>query len=117
MTFQEAESVIARITYKPNYFITLSYGMSVELILRIGHQSTDADNPSEPLPLPVYTYSLINEEMLADMNEIQFVRMIRDKIKTLEFHELDEWLKIDGMHVVDPHPELRSQSGATLRFR
>jgi len=30
-------------------------------------------------------------------------------IEELEKHEIAEWLKIDGQHVIDPHPELRSR--------
>lgn len=33
-----------------------------------------------------------------------FTQVIRD----LELHEMDEWFKVDGFHVRDPHPENKS---------
>ena len=33
--------------------------------------------------------------------------LVPPHIKTIAMHEIDEFLKIDGKHVRDPHPELQ----------
>ena len=40
-------------------------------------------------------------------DEADFRRRVYRAVKALELHELDEWLKVEGKHVNDPHPELR----------
>jgi hypothetical protein len=42
---------------------------------------------------------------LRNMNLQQFLQFIREQIKILEFHEIDEWFKYNGENVTDPHPE------------
>jgi hypothetical protein len=40
-----------------------------------------------------------------ELDEVRFALMIKNQIKRLELHELDEWLKIKGVRLVEPHPK------------
>lgn len=47
---------------------------------------------------------------LRDMKDSQIISYcISSLIREAEMHEMDEWFKFDGSHVVEPHPENNSK--------
>ena len=57
--------------------------------------------------IPVASQFEIRIEDLKDMQHEEFAQFIKACIEKMERHEIDEWLKVDGRWVTDPHPELR----------
>lgn len=52
----------------------------------------------------------ISWDELHECTEEELVRTIGDQVKLFEMHEVDEWLRFDGVRLNDPHPELRSRT-------
>ena len=44
-----------------------------------------------------------------NMNQKEILGFIYCMLREMELHEIDEWFKLDGYHVKDPHPEFRKK--------
>jgi hypothetical protein len=106
MTFAEVESFVARITYKPQSTLTVWKNSSCDGIsLLFTKYVVDVADNSRVIPL-VNSYS--STYLPRDQEEL--IHMINTVVRTLELHEINEWLKLDGRCVVEPHPELKKES-------
>lgn len=101
---------LARLTYKPGFQFMAHHASRRDAIeVTINHSPQDSGNPSKTLP--IVSQILICSEALTQTQESaeEIMRvMLFPAIRDLELHEMHEWLKIDGKHVKDPHPELKS---------
>lgn len=105
------QSLVARITYKPGFKLSVEEDLVFgSEYLRIFFSMSVVD-----------AFDLRNTEMLSSTVAIQKTactgysdeyllnQIIRQRIIEMEMHEVDEFLKFDGLFIVDPHPELRLQ--------
>lgn len=100
LTFEEIDTVLRKITYKPGWKLSWELMRTYSVVLMISADIEDSFNPGqmgkigfrEPLPR---CQSIANRDHL-----LQLVRAVLGKI---ELHERDEWLKIDGIVIFDPH--------------
>lgn len=96
-----------RIKYKPGYAFNItrvSPDNSVYLdmyMLDITAHVLDAANPTEKIRL---NFSAAFDPQ--DIN-LPFEEFVLNQIKIMEMHEVNEWFKIDGFHLNEPHPELK----------
>lgn len=100
LTFWEMERLLERITYKPG--VRLSIWRSVHderLTLGIIAAVPSVDDPSRTIEIQS-TVSLPAWQL----GEAGILRKVRRLVKELENHEVDEWLRVDGVPVRDPHP-------------
>jgi hypothetical protein len=70
---------------------------------------------NEPDPLTREVGPIINEQtigpgVLEGMDRASVIEWVRVFLLGAETHELNEHLKVGGVHVTDPHPELRPQT-------
>ena len=101
--------LLGHVTYKPGWRIELEnsgwgLGIGVEI------ETQDSNHPGADKvvihfnhPLPPWLIDAIEKEPPAKvfsalLNEVQLA------IKEAELHEAAEWLRFDGVPVVDPHP-------------
>jgi hypothetical protein len=99
--------LLQRISYKQN--VTLSAWIDrsdipmglekVYLVIEMKVPDSRGSGREKPIggkyPVP---YGLMIEH-----NEEQMVRWIKMMIRSAEFHEIDEWLRLDGELIDDPH--------------
>lgn len=125
MTIEELKDLLSRITYKPGSTISacsetpetvrLSFEIlvpdvekSVVKCVKLGGSSFSTSyelaGPGTHIMLQrfLWLHTLSTEE--------QVTRFISHAWKELEAHEVDEWLKLDGEPVTEPHPELRAEA-------
>lgn len=106
VTYKRLEDIVRRITYKPNWTLRLrwdsshAYYVTFYLLMEVPDLRT-----GKPLPLSFCETAAI--DFFAEAHEDWIIRMwIYPFILRAEEHEMREWFKLDGKHVVDPHPEL-----------
>lgn len=95
-------AVLKRITYKPDWKITLR-GRK----LTVAMPSYDAVGRRRKVMAG--TVRILPKAMLnaaARGKRARLINYVVALIHLRELHEIDEWLKVDGKHLVDPHPEL-----------
>jgi len=96
-------------TYKPGYELTLQCLNGLD---RNGYNSPVAridvkaviDNSRSPgTPFNLYFQQLIPvyEELITEDHITQY--LVRNALRELECHEVDEWFRLDGKLVTDPH--------------
>lgn len=96
--------ILARITYKPGFKMTLEIHdwNSGCVELKISHKTISVSK-SEPALIYHTEKIVINE--LSQMTEKEFIALVYNAVTHLERHEQDEWFKVDGRPLVEPHPE------------
>lgn len=111
MTFDELEVFIDRITYKPGFsMIALRSSSDGYVSIRMSMMVPDAlsKTPLNRL-LPISTVKQIPEYSLAAITEEHLLHILKHTILSLERHEMDEFLRLDGACVTDPHPEFKNK--------
>lgn len=114
---ERVKNILSKITYKPGWTFYVdredknTYKYSSYLKLHVIAQQIDI---SDPLKI-VYIKSdmMISEwdiERLSDNQLIDY--LVLQLIRKVELHEIDEWLKIDGINFREPHPELKEKVSA-----
>lgn len=106
------ERLLAHLSYKQGWTFKVIHScdqetgmMSDSGMLLITHMEPNAADPAGPKvtigmtePIPDYSF--------ASLEDAEIVRWIMTIVERAELHEVREWLKFDGHHVRDPHPEL-----------
>jgi hypothetical protein len=123
VTFEEAKQVVSRIRYKPGWRMKLRRARDESLPphhfdpnplpyheLAILFDAPDARNWEDlqrACPIPLVMRSHIHPRELAGMTEESLVQYLRHQIAVAEQHEADEWFRLDGVQIRNPHPEGR----------
>lgn len=101
MTCAEFQGLLSRITYKEGWSLTFWINPGDEVIFAVRSSPTkDVDNIKGPL---VRVSTFRNLGPLAELNNSSVLEWVRATIRDTELHELDEWLRLDGVKVRDPH--------------
>lgn len=105
--FARLRVLLEGVTYKPGWKLKFEadrYGLAA--ILQITCTQPDTQPPHRPRPL---MFQRVFDEMtLETMSDADIVStVISSAIRDFEAHEIDEWFLFHGIHVRDPHPELR----------
>lgn len=100
-SYQQLHSWLSEIKYKPSFSFRLDMP-GERLVIR--NETLDADNPEIPIPifLNINLYGITSREM--------FLHVIYISLRSMEFHELDEWYRINGVCYREPHEEKRLMS-------
>jgi hypothetical protein len=110
--------VLERVTYKlgwsahvgrANADADCGHLKPVDVVLRLEHDEWDANDWRKDYPhvAKVATRYFFFADDPPD--EVGLSRTLRDLIRSAELHESDEWLRLDGIRIVDPHPELKRE--------
>jgi hypothetical protein len=99
MTFAELRDLVARITYKPGWSFWLQPVDNGIAFLAVSFSEFDAMNQE--------TYRHFRGRhaiIVADIPSARgFLNRLRSYILHIEMHELDEFLRVDGVAPFDPH--------------
>jgi hypothetical protein len=117
MTHDEAAKVIARMTYRPGWkfewYVADPRAFDIDRVsvFRVGTREPDSESKAGELVDVMYAHTFSFRDLSA-MDEQWFLREVRAVIEKRVLHELDEWLRIDGKPLVEPHPEKGWRRGA-----
>lgn len=104
MTGPEIIALVNRLTYKPGHKL-LAQLDPCEHIIRIVLFVADAPSPDErSQPQLLRWETRVHGDQLEAMNQKAVLHKITGLIMSYEMHEIDEWLRKDGVPVNDPHP-------------
>lgn len=111
---ERVRALLERVTYKPGWRIKVSrptdrglHNYWEPVTIQAQYPTVDV-NTLETIMLnlhhqiDIHTAEEVSEDILVDL--------ISHIIKGFEMHEFDEWFKLDGKHVRDPHPEENRQT-------
>lgn len=100
MTLAEVQAALTDIQYRPGWTFTASeHPFGEGLMVRIVAPVPNAYRPNETTVLGVDSY-LPPIRDVADLHRWLLWRLTR-----IEVHEAQEWLRIDGRPIFDPHAE------------
>ena len=105
MTPECAVDILCRITYRPGWVIK-SYSVPTGVVFRAGCNEPNAyrEGAEDPAYVPVvYTWTISKEE-LGHMHREALLRWAFDIIAKRVLHEVEEWVKLDGVRIYQPHP-------------
>jgi len=104
MTFEEAEAILARVTYKPGVLLLVERlkEWSV-LFVRMEWTAADADGGGKVVVLRAETS--IPQSSLVGYSVRDLLFDVEQLCVRIERHEIQEWLKLDGVRFRAPHPE------------
>lgn len=75
------------------------------LFISVSVNCPDVNNPDKwnyvTNEMPVY------EQDLAEWTEDLVIARVENAIHSIERHEIQEWLRLDGFFISDPHPEVK----------
>lgn len=101
---QRLQVLLERVTYKPGWTFACEQLNYSTVSVCFVHSETDVLTGKVK---PFASYMTVYEPELARMDDRKMMEAIVCRlVKNAEMHEMDEWLKLDGEHVVDPHPEV-----------
>jgi hypothetical protein len=96
---ERISSILSRVTYKPEVEIKFENDLCmkwVTLWLVRKTVCTHTKKPADIMQTCIIDYDCQIDDVLV---------LLRDYIKAFEIHEMDEWLKLDGKLINDPHKE------------
>lgn len=102
VTISTVEMYLKRISYKPNWRLSVQGEHFGEPILRIQFETVDTHTGA---PTPINSARTIPMNAIKDLRE--FIAWLSHAIMHVEKHEHDEWLKLDNEIINDPHKEDR----------
>lgn len=99
-TFTQFQQLVSHITYKPGYTFELIGDANFVNIatLRVRAYVQDVRDPSKTIELN----SFMAIDLFNDIPERLMLDLVDNHVRNLEMHEVDEWLKYNGICVHEP---------------
>lgn len=108
------QQFLARITYKPGWkFIALMHPSCDQIKIHLSYLARDARLENNEGEITLTSITIIHPHSPTELTEENLRSAIIRQILQAEMHERDEWLRLDGKHVTDPHPELTHHTSAS----
>ena len=114
--YERLEAFLRVFTYKPGWELRaerswtegLPYGgREEEIFLWIQFETPDVNHPERTIPVGKrcrLPYSLAFESGILGP-DVMLAEWVVHMIKDIEIHEADEWARLDGVPIHDPHPK------------
>jgi len=99
MKMRDFENLVASVTYKPGWEFYIQEN-PWQLI----------DNEERVLRADAINQVVIEPGMVEKWTKAQAIEFLRHRIMLAEEHEMQEFFKVGGVQMYDPHPELKSRS-------
>lgn len=104
MTYDEAKALVAQVTYRPGWSVECYIAPhSDAFVLRVGIVEPNSEKPGENLP--VVLTDTLEAQQLHRMERLAFLGWVYEVFKQRVIHELNEWLRVEGAPLIEPHPE------------
>ena len=114
MKMRDFENLVASVTYKPGwefYIQTNPWSWNDDeggKVLRFFHDEPDSADPTRRAD--AINQVVIEPGMVEKWTKAQAIEFLRHRIMLAEEHEMQEFFKVGGVQMYDPHPELKSRS-------
>lgn len=118
MKYYEAKAIVEKLTYKPGWRIVarddhtriLERGDKLRLVPAVLYVDMTLKAPSSigacgDLAKVKMSFGFATDALF-DFDRDYFLRELRTLLHKMECHETDEWLRLDGVLVTEPHPDL-----------
>jgi hypothetical protein len=106
-------AILSRITYKPGWILSVR---RTELAVVLCAEWT-VEDVATGRPIQLVREQRISAYELTRWTEVQLVKhFIYAFLHEAETHELREWYKYEGEHVVEPHPERAAKSSGIMEL-
>lgn len=92
---------IKSISYKKNF--TFEYGLADRFSIFIRIIVRAVDSVSEQIIIEIFHQQRLELSLLSCFKFKDFERYIYDRIREVELHEMNEFFKVDGKVIYDPH--------------
>jgi hypothetical protein len=127
MNLRELRKLVARITYKPGTIIEVhrsNFGVTIVVFLDtfdseksklkcVRAKKEQWETKAEYVERTCVSLGReFSRRTLRDLTEQQILAQIENLLLEIERHEIAEWLRVDGMPVQEPHPEIKESSCA-----
>jgi hypothetical protein len=102
MTIDIAKAILAQVTYKQGWKIEIRKGLNSEcpyIYVEMPKQ-LDASQPETGILHPVWMHYYVPIEYMMGPGDL--LDQVKSAVLALEFHESQEWLKVDGKHIDPP---------------
>lgn len=105
MTFEKAREIVSNITYKPGWSISIheNYGYYQFPVLTIDAEVRDSYDPSKIVS--IRGTKTLSHSLIYDLTKMSLLQLIRQFIHQTEIHESDEWIRLNGEMIFNPHKE------------
>jgi hypothetical protein len=98
--------LLERVTYKPGSRFSVERPPGGPAFLQLKLYVQDVNNPARTTPL--CHARPLEDSQLDEMSDAELIKtLVYQSIAEMERHEIHEWLRFDGVPVIDPHPELK----------
>jgi hypothetical protein len=101
MTPTEAVAVLVKLTYRPGWRLS-AYEVPGAAVLRIGQSEPDSEAPGKVIDVD-YTEA-IGAAALAHLDRNGVLRWAFGIVEKRAVHEVEEWLRFEGVPLFAPHP-------------
>jgi len=113
MKMRDFENLVASVTYKPGWEFYIQENPwqlidNEERVLRFFHDEPDSADPTRRAD--AINQVVIEPGMVEKWTKAQAIEFLRHRIMLAEEHEMQEFFKVGGVQMYDPHPELKSRS-------
>lgn len=102
MNVAEAVQALSALTYKPGWKIVV-YSTPGALVLRVGKPEPDR-YAKTPTTIDVVLTDTLPEHAVRNMGLTDLLRWVFGVVERRELHEVEEWLRLDGVPLRAPHP-------------
>jgi hypothetical protein len=108
MTPAEVVALIQRVTYKPGWKLRTTVEPAVRgwgfpvVRVQLTYRAPASDGSGASVEFHGEASLSVDDRTEPD----RVLAWLTAFIQRSELHEMDEWLKVDGKHVRDPHPEM-----------
>lgn len=94
--------LIEQMTYKPAYTLSATRDLHRDYVeFRVSGRVPDVREPAKTIA--VTSRELFHTNVIKSLKPNQAYKLIRKAIYDFEHHEADEWLRVDGECLYDPH--------------
>lgn len=119
---QKVESILSRVTYKPGTkIIAVQCRSGCHINLFADFKRPDVSDPTKDIEIRGGGDIRVDKLKSVGANEKAFQDIVMDEVRSLlhrgEEHEADEWLKLDGKSIFDPHPARDHMMTEFLKMR
>ena len=97
------ERLVSRIAYKPNWRLSAHLGNQPTPAIIIEAMASVQDSSGSGVRIEIGKSMTLPPQVLCQFSDLDILRYLFMVIMEMERHEAEEWFKMDGVRLYDPH--------------
>jgi hypothetical protein len=110
VTARRVRDAFAKITYKPGWVFDVQADPSFEVMIVVNFPVRDITKEGYPETTLQFRRSFSVWCISGLSFDSLLSHVVMGTIRQIEEHEFQEWFKVDGVCIYDPHPELKKEA-------